>query len=59
LIEISSAEFVVSSPVDNRKLESFKISDFDGQKIKALLEEFGAARLLLQSREQEAKNLGG
>lgn len=60
LVQAEGAEFFVSSPLDgHKKLESFKLSDFDGEKIKALLVELESARLCLEKCQKEVQNLGG
>jgi hypothetical protein len=60
LIQVEGEEFAIFSPIDsNRKLEGFKKSDFDGEKIAALLKELEQARRAKQHAEEKVKELEG
>jgi hypothetical protein len=60
LINVEGDEFAVFSPVDSRrKLEGFRKSDFDGEKIAALLKESEEARIQCQNAGRKVKELEG
>jgi len=60
LIHFEGDEFAVFSPVESRrKLEEFRKTDFDGEKIAALLREFEEARLQYEKAEKKVKELEG
>jgi hypothetical protein len=58
LIRIEDDEFVVFSPLEtHRKLEGFPKTDFDGEKIAALLRESEEARMQYEKAERRVKEL--
>lgn len=60
LIHFEGDEFVVFSPVESRrKLEEFRKTDFDGERIAALLREFEEGRLQYEKAEKKVKELEG
>jgi hypothetical protein len=60
LIHVEGDEFMVFSPLEShRKLEGFRKTDFDGEKIAALLRELEDARIQYEQAERKVKELEG
>ena len=60
LIHVEGDEFMVFSPVEShRKLEGFRKTDFDGEKIAALLRELEEARIQYEKAQIKVKELEG